>query len=93
MLRHHANGWRPVSKLTGGQPEHTAPDKSPLTSVTEYRELVLCAIPREEYELHREYYQERTLEQTAGIKAQLKGDLDRAAPGLGSAVHGHILIK
>jgi hypothetical protein len=94
LQRHQSNGWIPASKITGhSKTEHTATDKSEQTSITEYRELVLHAMPAEEYEEHREYYREQNDQGLKALRRQLEKDLDSVRPGLGSKVTGKIIIE
>ena len=94
LQRHQANGWVPVSPITGHRKaEHTATDKSEQTSITEYRELVLHALPAEEYESHREYYREQVDNSVKAVRRQLNKDLESLSPGLSGKVTGKITIE
>jgi hypothetical protein len=94
LQRHQSNGWVPVSKITGhSKTEHTAPDKSEQTSITEYRELVLQAMPAEEYEEHREYYRGQNEQGLKALRRQLDKDLESVRPGLSSKLTGKITIE
>jgi hypothetical protein len=94
LQRHQSNGWFPVSKLSGhSKTEHTAADKSEQTSITEYRELVLQAMPADEYEEHREYYREQNEQGLKALRRQLDKDLESVRPGLSSKLTGKITIE
>ena len=94
LQRHQSNGWVPVSEITGhGKVEHTAIDKSEQTSITEYRELVLHAMPVDEYESHREHYREQSDNALRALRRQLDRDLEKVSPGLSGKVSGKIIIE
>lgn len=92
IQKKEADGWSIASKVRGNEANNGAPQG---TSITEYRELVLMAIPDEEYAAHREYFHEKTLKQTVGLKKKLAGDVaDGAATSRSSTapIHGSIVI-
>lgn len=94
LQRHQSNGWVPVSKITGhSKTEHTAPDKSEQTSITEYRELILQAMPADEYEEHRAYYREQNEQGLKALRRQLDKELESVRPGLSSKLTGKIIIE
>lgn len=93
MQRKEAEGWRAVHKDNGLVSEHEHPEDiasgKPLTSVTEYRELVLMALPEEVAQAREDYFTARTDAQSAGLVSNLKKDLAKDG---GAAVHGKIII-
>ena len=92
--RHHSNGWVPVSKITGhSKAEHTARDKTEQTSVTEYRDLVLHAIPEEEYQEHRAYYRDLSDQAVKTLRRQLDKQLEQEKAGLSGKIYGKITIE
>jgi hypothetical protein len=71
-----AEGWHffdPSKGLRGIEHDHSS------TSVPEYRELVLMALPREDKLARDEYINARTDRQTNALKHRLQEDLDTAA--------------
>ena len=96
--RRMADGWVPDSKINGGGNLHERPghieDGSNLTSVTEYRGMVLCHIPDEEYQEHRDYYNEQTRRQTAGLwdKAEAENRA-KARGGMAAKLYGKTHIE
>src|SRR3546814_15618729 len=58
IQKRQADGWVPATEINGIHAEHKSKDK-PLTSVTEYRESILMAIPKEDYRKHRAYYEKQ----------------------------------
>lgn len=92
LQRKQSEGWVTVHKDTGLQTEHEHPEDlesgTPVTSVTEYRELVLLALPEDVAQARDEYFAEQTDKQTAGLKKNLQRDL---ADGK-AQVHGKIII-
>ena len=90
LRRKQEDGWVPVSELHG----HTAEngEKHP-TSVLETRGSVLHAIPKEDHQLHREYFQNKTKKQTVGLKKNLLNEAERASPGASRSIHGTIVIE
>lgn len=93
LQRHQSNGWVPASKITGHKAEHGATDKSEQTSITEYRELILHALPADEYQSHRDYYREQTDNAIRALRRQLDRDLEGVSKGLSSKVTGKITIE
>ena len=97
LAKREADGWFYASKLTGhsdvGQEE---PENRPMTTITEYRELVLMAIPDDEYAAHRAYYDGLTRKQTVGLKKDLEQKVrgEAATSGIKSAdIYGKIVIE
>jgi hypothetical protein len=84
-----ADGWVMASEINGIHAEHVG-EKSP-TSVTEYRESVLMALPREDYLEHRAYYEEQTLKQTRSLKEDAQSKMQKL--GIGAGVTGSIVIE
>jgi hypothetical protein len=93
MQRKEAEGWEIVDANRGLRSEHEHPDDlesgKPLTSVTEYRELVLMALPEEVAQAREEYFTAQTDAQTASLKSNLRNDL----AGGKASVHGKIIIE
>lgn len=93
MQRKEAEGWEIVDPNKGLRSEHEHPEDlesgKPLTSITEYRELVLMALPEEVAQAREEYFTAQTDAQTASLKSNLKKDM---ADGKAS-VHGKIIIE
>jgi hypothetical protein len=96
LQRAEAEGWEYIHSTKGAKAEHENPgDSNPLTSTTEYRELVLMGLPKDLAEARDEYYAERTREQTEGLKGRFQKDLDDAARqkgGYRTSVTGKIVI-
>ena len=95
IQRKTEEGWVFVNKDTGLPVEHDNPDGNPLTSATEYRELVVMALDEETAQARDEYFQERTREQTVGLKKRLQEDLDEEAKtkgGYRTTATGSIVI-
>lgn len=96
LQRAQAEGWEFIDPSKGVKAEHENPgDSNPLTSTTEYRELVLMGLPKDLAEARDEYFAERTNEQTQGLKRQLQSDLDSAAKkegGYRTSATGNIVI-
>lgn len=92
IQKKEADGWSLASKVLGNEASNGAPQS---TSITEYRELVLMAIPDEEYAAHREYFNERTMKQTVTLKKKLASDVEGGAVASRSStapIHGSIVI-
>jgi len=88
-----ADGWGFASGLAGTEAQNDAP---PSGSICEYRELVLMAIPEDEYKAHREYFQELTRKQTVGLKQSLAAEISTAAAQNRAPVapiHGKIVTE
>jgi hypothetical protein len=90
LRRKQEDGWVPASKLHGDAVENGEKHD---TSITETRGLILHALPAEDYQSHREYFSEKTKQQTAGLKKRLLEDAERASPGGSRAIHGTIVIE
>ena len=90
-------GWVFLNKETGLTASHDhreTEDGKNLTSVNEYRELVLMGLPKELAEARDEYYQERTHKQTVGLKEALEEENREASKGGRTApIHGKIVIE
>jgi len=88
-------GWQLVSSLNEtakhDNPE-TIQDGKPLTSVTEYRELVLAAMPEDVAQERDEYYRERTKNQTVGLLDNAK-KMQREAESRGANTPDHLKPK
>lgn len=93
LLKRKADGWVMASDLHGHKAKQEAPEAKDLTSVTEYRDLVLMAIPEEDYQSHRDYYEEQTRKQTVGLKDRVKQDARQGATGKAADIHGTIVIN
>lgn len=94
MQRKEAEGWTVVNAENGLHSEHEHPEDiasgKPVTSVTEYRELVLMALPEDVAEARDEYFQKRTDAQSAGLVSNLKKDMAQSGE---AKVHGKIIIE
>ena len=94
IQRKEAEGWVMVNSETGLTSEHEHPEDiesgTPVTSVTEYRELVLMALPEEDGQARDAYFTEQTDKQTAGLKKVLQSDLKKGGK---AEVHGKIIIE
>lgn len=95
-----AEGYTFANKTTGAQAEHMKPgavsDGQELTTATEYREMVLMAVPEETAQARQEYFQELTDKQTVGLKGALQRDVERSAHEHGaptSPIHGKLTIE
>lgn len=75
-----AEGW------TFAKEDHAVGGET-LTTTTEYRELVLMKLPKEDAEARHQYFQELTDKQTMGLKQKLKQDAQHAE------IHGRIIIE
>lgn len=92
-------GWQMASKVHGDTATVESPDsndgKTP-TTVMEHRERVLMMIPEDEYQAHREYFEEKTRQNTMGLKERAK-EAEAKLPLSGRAgrsnVTGHIIIS
>lgn len=103
IAKKEREGWTMVNKITGLTVEHVEPGKihdgSKLTSLQEYRDLVLMAIPEEHAQARDEYYQEKTNQQTLAPKSKLYQQArdtggDRAANTVeGSVKIGRTIIE
>lgn len=96
LQRKQSEGWVFANKETGITAEHEHPEKTgdghSMTSITEYRDLVLMAIPEDLAKARDEYFEEKTNAQTANLKKDLEEDID--STGVKSApVHGKIVIE
>lgn len=96
--RKRADGWRPVNGTLGSHAKHEHPDLTgdgkPLGSTVEYRDMVLCEIPEEDYQAHRDYYAKQTEAQTAGLRR--KAEQENAANAKGGAaapLYGKTIIN
>lgn len=90
LQRRQEDGYVFASKLQGDTAKHDG-EKSP-TSVQEYREMVLMACPEEEFQTHREYFAQRTTEQTVGLKRLLEDDARKLTRGGPTGITGKIVI-
>lgn len=96
--RRYADGWRPINSVTNTRAGHVRPehieDGKPLTTVTEYRGSTLCVLPNEEYQEHREYFNEQTRRQTAGLwdKAEAENRA-KARGGMAAKLYGKTHIE
>lgn len=94
ISRKTEEGWVFANKDTGLPVEHDNPDGNPLTSATEYRELVVMALDEETAQARDDYFKEQTLKQTVGLKDRLRKDLEDAAPeGHRAPAEGTIIIN
>lgn len=78
------------------EPDSHVEDGKPLSTRKTYRELILGMIPNSLRKERQEYYQERTMAQTAGLKKQAQEELDAAAAAHGGTpqqVRGKIIIE
>jgi hypothetical protein len=55
--------------------------------------MVLMAIPKEDYEAHREYYEELTRKRTRSLKDRVKQEAKDSATGKPADIHGTIIIN
>lgn len=78
LRRAEAEGWEYIHPTKGARAEHEV-DDNPLTSATEYRELVLMGLPEDIAQERDAYFQEKADAQIAGVKKDLQSDLDKAA--------------
>lgn len=94
IQRLRAEGWETASSIHGLNVEHDHPEKTgdghSLTSVTEYRELVLMALPEELGEARDRYFNEKADLQTAGLKRDLEKEVGKEGA---AEVHGKIVIE
>lgn len=95
-----AEGWSFANKERGTAADHVKPenigDGQELGSVTEYRELVLMILPEEDGKARDEYIEERTNQQTVGVKKNLQDDADKSASehgGYKTPIHGKVIIE
>jgi hypothetical protein len=96
LQRKKAEGWVMANKETGIDAEHEHPEKTgdghSMTSVTEYRDLVLMALPEELGKARDEYIEERTELQTMNLKRNLEDDL-KNKKGKSADTYGKIVIE
>ena len=91
IQRAQAEGWEFFDPSKGLSAEH---DHSS-TSVPEYRELILMALPEEIGEARDEHFQEKTRQQTRGLKNRLQKNLDKTAQeegGYRTSATGRVVI-
>lgn len=95
ILRKQAEGWVYANEIYGIKREHEHPEKvedgHSLTSTTEYRDMVLMALPEELAEARDEYFQEKTEQQTRGLKRNLEEDMRNGENT--ATIHGKIVIE
>ena len=86
-----------ANEIHGTEATHEHPDQigdgKPLTSITEYRDMVLMVLPEEIAKERDEYFREKTDRQTAGLKQNLKDDAEKAGVNADEAVQGSIIIN
>jgi len=93
LLKRKADGWVMASELHGHKAKQEEATEKGITSVMEYRDLVLMAIPEEDLQSHRDYYEEQTRKQTVGLKDRVKQDAQKGAAGKSADIHGSIVIN
>lgn len=95
LQRKKAEGWIPATEINGIRMTHDHPDKMgdghPLTSVTEYRDMILMALPEDLAEARDEYFQQKTDAQTGSLK--INAEEEAAKTGPDARVHGKIVIE
>lgn len=96
--KRRADGWEPVNGTSGSGLKHDHPnltgDGKPLTTAVEYRDMVLCELPEEDYREHREYYAEQTRLQTAGLKRKAEQEnAANAQGGQAARIYGKTIIE
>lgn len=93
LQRKKAEGWIMANEINGIHAEHDHPEKTgdghSMTSVTEYRDLVLMALPEDLGKARDKYFNEKTEQQTRGLKR----DLEEEMSGGSAEVHGKIVIE
>lgn len=96
IQKKEAEGWIHATSINGFKTEHEHPGKTgdgmPLTSVTEYRDMTLMAMPEEIAQARDEYIREQTERQTVELKEDLKGSL-RNPNGPSAETYGKIVIE
>ena len=94
LQRKESEGWVHVHADKGLKAEHEHPEDihsgKPMTSVTEYRELTLMALPEEVAQARDAYFTERTDAQSASLVRNLKEDMAKDGE---ARVHGQIIIE
>ena len=95
LQRKQAEGWIMADSTTGSEHEHPGQveDGKPLTSITEYRELVLMAVPEDIAKSRDDYFREKTEKQTAGLKKSLQSDIDATGVSGTEATYGKVVIE
>lgn len=96
--RRRQDGWVPYSEVMRGKKVHERPghieDGKPLDTVTEYRGSVLCLLPDDEYQAHRDYFNEQTMRQTAGLQEKLEREnRAKAQSGTAAKLYGKTVIE
>lgn len=96
--RRHVDGWRPISSVTNTKAGHDRPDDindgKPLTTVTEYRGSTLMVLPNEDYQAHRDFFNEQTMRQTAGLQEKLEAEnRAKAQRGTAARLYGKTIIE
>ena len=98
LARRKADGWVPLSSVTNTKTGHERPghieDGKPLTTVTEYRGSVLMALPDEDYQEHREFFNQMTRRQTAGLREKAEAEnRAKAQHGTAAQIYGETSIE
>lgn len=96
--RRRADGWTPITDVTNAKAGHVRPDHiedgKPLTTVTEYRGSTLMVLPDEDYREHREFFNEQTRRQTAGLReAAEQRNREKAQSGMAAKIYGKTIIE
>lgn len=93
-----SEGWVFANKTSGIVSERKGgsevDDGNELTTATEYREMVLMAMPEDLAKARADYFQELTDKQTTTLKNRLKSEAEAALDGdHEGGVHGKIVIE
>lgn len=96
LQRKQSEGWVFATEITGVDAKHDHPEKTgdghSMTGVTEYRDLVLMALPDDLAEARDAYFIEKTDLQTRDLKRNLEKDLANE-DGKSASIHGKIVIE
>ncbi len=95
LQRKKSEGWVFASTISGVNAEHEHPEKTgdghSMTSVTEYRDLVLMALPEDLAEARDAYFTEKTDLQTVSLKREAEKAASEVGPA--ASIHGKIVIE
>ena len=98
LMKAKAEGFQIVSELTSGAKRDGAThiqDGNQVTTVTEYRELILARIPVDVAEARADYFREKSASKIMGLKTDLADKLGSVSQGTGHnpGARGQIIIE
>lgn len=96
LQRKQAEGWVFANSITGINREHEHPEKvgdgHSLTSVTEYRDLVLMALPEDVAKERDKYFQSKTDAAVRSLKQDFEENIENPR-GNTAEIYGKIVIE